>query len=521
MIRALAEGMANRAAVDEAMVTLDLSRSVVYELVRRYRRRPQTSSLLPLKSGRHTHAHFLGPDREELLAVTIRQFYLTPQRPPLAALFQEVRLRFAQHRLKPPHYRTVRQRVQQLPSHLVLQRREGAKSARAKLGPVLASTLRADSPLDVVQIDHTPADVIVVDQENRLPIGRPCLSLAIDVASRMVMGFQVSLEPPSALAVSLVLTHAVLPKAEWLADRELPTVEWPACGLPDRIHVDNGKEFHSEAFARACQEHGIEVEYRPREQPHFGGHVERLIGTMMGAVHLLPGTTFSNPQEKASYDAEGRAVLTLPELERWLGLQIAGVYHLTVHSQLGRTPLEAWQEGMARRKLPVRIPKDPAAFFLDFLPGVTRRVERDGIHFHRIRYWSNVLSPWAGRREEPLLVKYDPRNLSRLYVRDAGGRYWTVPYANLGLPPIALWELLEVRREQRRRGDHDSSERDTFAHILQQRQIVKKATREAQQRRRGERMVQAPATPPSTAAPRESPPDTELKPFPVEEWGDD
>ncbi len=347
VIRALAEGMANRAAVDEAMVTLDLSRSVVYELVRRYRRRPQTSSLLPLKSGRHTHAHFLGPDREELLAVTIRQFYLTPQRPPLAALFQEVRLRFAQHRLKPPHYRTVRQRVQQLPSHLVLQRREGAKSARAKLGPVLASTLRADSPLDVVQIDHTPADVIVVDQENRLPIGRPCLSLAIDVASRMVMGFQVSLEPPSALAVSLVLTHAVLPKAEWLADRELPTVEWPACGLPDRIHVDNGKEFHSEAFARACQEHGIEVEYRPREQPHFGGHVERLIGTMMGAVHLLPGTTFSNPQEKASYDAEGRAVLTLPELERWLGLQIAGVY-LSSAGRPSRPGRRGWHEGSCR-----------------------------------------------------------------------------------------------------------------------------------------------------------------------------
>ena len=303
----------------------------------------------------------------------------------------------------------------------------------------------------------------------------------------------------------------------------MQSVDWPACGLPNRVHLDNAKEFHSEAFVRACEEHGIEVEYRPREQPHFGGHVERLIGTMMGAVHLLPGTTFSNPQEKASYDAEARAVLTLPELERWLALQIAGVYHLTVHSRLGRTPLEAWQEGIARRKSPVRFPADPTAFFLDFLPGVTRRVERDGIHFHRLRYWSNVLSPWAGRRQEPLLVKYDPRNLSRLYVRDPGGRYWPIPYANLGLPPIALWELLEARRQQRRRGDRESSERDTFAHILQQRQIVKQATREAQQRRRGERTPSTSGASPTVNAPSEPPsaPATDLKPFPVEEWGND
>jgi putative transposase len=33
-----------------------------------------------------------------------------------------------------------------------------------------------------------------------------------------------------------------------------------------------------------------------------------MIGTMMGAVHLLPGTTFSNVAEKGTYDTEGRAV---------------------------------------------------------------------------------------------------------------------------------------------------------------------------------------------------------------------
>jgi putative transposase len=110
-------------------------------------------------------------------------------------------------------------------------------------------------------------------------------------------------------------------------------------GVPRVIHVDSGKEFHSEALVRGCQEYGITLEHRPPGLPHFGGHIERLIGTMMGAVHLLPGATQSNPQEKGSYDSEGRAALTLPELERWLALEIAGVYHLSTHSALGRSPL--------------------------------------------------------------------------------------------------------------------------------------------------------------------------------------
>lgn len=270
-------------------------------------------------------------------------------------------------------------------------------------------------------------DAIVVDREQRRPIGRPWLTLAVDIASRAVVGFSASLEFPSALSVSLVLSHAVLQKTNWLADRELQGLDWPMGGLPRLIHVDNAKEFHSQALLRGCQEYGIALQHRGRRQPHLGGHIERLIGTMMGEVHLLPGTTFSNPSEKAGYDSEGCAILTLPELERWLALQIAGVYHLSPHSALDKTPLAAWQEGVAKKQQPIRYPASADEFFLDFLPAVPRMIQRDGIHFHKIRYWHSVLSPWAGRLQKPLWIKYDPRNLARVYVRDPDGKHWTVP----------------------------------------------------------------------------------------------
>jgi putative transposase len=239
---------------------------------------------------------------------------------------------------------------------------------------------------------------------------------------------------------------------------------------------------------------------------------------MMGAVHLLPGTTFSNVAEKGSYVSEKRATLTLFELERWLALQIAGVYHLSIHSALGKTPLAAWQED-AETMTPPRDPLDETEFFLSFLPAVPRQIRRDGIHFYNIRYWDNVLSPWAGRLKEPLLVKYDPRNLSRIYVQDPSGRHWPVPYADLRQPPIALWEMEAVNKQARQDGRKINSEEAIFANIIAQRQLIQKASSLSKQRRQQEKFPRSAEPPQSSNGLRtnERRP-VEIKPFPVEIW---
>jgi putative transposase len=98
----------------------------------------------------------------------------------------------------------------------------------------------------VVQIDHTKADIFVVDEETRQPIGRPWLTLAMDVCSRMVTGFYLTMEAPSRLSTSLCLLHSVFDKSAWLREREIVgTVarRWPA----GTLHVDNGADFRSRA----------------------------------------------------------------------------------------------------------------------------------------------------------------------------------------------------------------------------------------------------------------------------------
>ena len=231
---------------------------------------------------------------ETLVAEVIRDVYLTKLRAPKEEVVRQVRLRCTARKLDAPSRKAVLARVSALDVREVAKARLQPKEASALHAPV-PGTYRVDRALDVVQIDHTRVDVVVVDEVRRQPIDRPWLTLAVDVATRVVTGFYVSLEAPSSTSVALCLSQAVLPKEPWLRQRDLACA-WPVWGLPRTVHADNGADFTSSALRRGCDEHGIHLLLRPVATPHYGGHVERLIGTLMGRVHLLPGTTGSNPQ---------------------------------------------------------------------------------------------------------------------------------------------------------------------------------------------------------------------------------
>ena len=133
---------------------------------------------------------------------------------------RQVGLRCSSERLTPPSRKAILARVRALDTREVAKPRLQASEAAALVDQVPGND-RVDNALDAVQIDHTPVDVIVVNEANRLPIGRRWLTLAIDVATRVVVGFFVSLEAPSSTSVALCLAQAVLrqtPVLRWLLD---------------------------------------------------------------------------------------------------------------------------------------------------------------------------------------------------------------------------------------------------------------------------------------------------------------
>jgi len=286
----------------------------------------------------------------------------------------------------------------------------------------------------------------------------------------------------------MCLLHAVFDKSAWLREREIQD-SWPIAGLPETLHVDNGPDFRSRAFERGCQDAGIRIVWRPPGQPHFGGHIERFIGTQMGALHLLPGTTFSNADELGDYDPKRHAALTLRELERYVALEIVGSYHQSIHGGLGRPPIALWKDHEG--EIPLRMPQDRMRFWLAFLPEEERTLRADGIHLFGLRYWSPALSADVARSKRRLLVKYDPRDMSRVFVRRPSGNFVEARYADVTLPSMTLHEVQTARRTLLEKGRREVDMRSIIRTAMAQRELIEAATKKTAARRGGRRATKS------------------------------
>lgn len=513
-----------------AAAALGVTERQVYRLLRRCREGGGTlTAMVRTGSSGGRGKGRIEERRDALIRDAVAELYLTPQRLSAAKIVIEVRRRARQQHVRPPSASTVRRRIAAL--SLEERRRRGDVAIPE---PVLGTTITAKAPLDMVQIDHTPVDLILVDPIERRPIGRPWITVAIDVFSRCIVGLHVTLDAPSATSVGLCLAHVAADKRPWLQEIGVDA-DWPITGRPRRIGVDNAKEFHSEALERGCAQHDITIDWRPLGRPQVGGVVERVIGTLMELVHGLPGTTFSSVMQRGRYDSDKAACLTLAELERWLAVAIAKFYHLRPHAGLdGDTPLRRYQEGVRALAAEGRAPptpRNPRAFLIDFLPVVRRTLRRDGVVIDHIHYFSDALKPWIERSDTPqrVLIRRDPRDLSRVHILDLDdGGYLEVPYREVSRPPVSLWEhrLARVRLRQQRRGELD--ENALFAAIEEMRSIEAEAktatrsTRRNQARRLGLRVIAEPApvqARPTTPWEGRIVERTEsLEPFDVEEW---
>ena len=425
---------------------------------------------------------------EEVVSDTIKAHYLTKQKKNVSKVIREVELLCQKLKLEPPHPNTIRNRIKMLNAYEKKKSREGNKAARDAYAPIKGHFPGADFPLAVVQVDHTPVDLILVDDLHRLPIGRPWLTLLIDVFSRMVLGFYISLDPPGNLSLGLCLTQAFLPKEKYLATQGVEA-PWPCWGVPRTIHADNAKEFRGEMLQNACKEYGIDLEWRPVATPHYGAHIERLLGTLNQEIHNAPGTTFSNPDQRGEYDSEGHAVMSLSEFEKWFTILCVETYHQRPHSQLGMPPIAKWQEGiLGTKKIPgIGIPPritDELRLKLDLMPFVERSVQHYGIIWDHIEYQHDVLRRWVNapdpehpKLKRKFLCRRDPRDISVIWFYDPEvHQYYAIPYRNTSHPAISIWELREAeRRAVEERSEIPVDERRIFAAYEKMREIEERA----------------------------------------------
>ena len=404
----------------------------------------------------------LGESVDTIIDSVIEEYYLNKQKYPLQMIYDEIVYKCKNLELKAPTKNTVRSRINNLHPKIIAKNRKGIKIDETRGMP--SNFPEVKMPLDIIQIDHTKVDVILVDDETRQPIGRPFITVAIDVFSRMIFGFYISLEAPSYFSVGQCLLNAILPKDDYIKKYGIKG-EWVVYGLPKKVHMDNGKDFRSISLQNFCKEYRIEDIYRPVARPAFGGAVERVIGTCMKKVHQLPGSTFSNIFERGSYDSNGNAIMTIDELEKWYLDFLINVYHKTEHTSLGMTPEEKFYQGLYGVEedksipfLPV-VPADTLKLRMALLPAINRTVQKNGITIDYITYFSERLRKYIipsqykklkPELENSVICRRDPRDISKIYVYDEDIKdYITIPYADIRKPKMNLSELRSAIAEAR------------------------------------------------------------------------
>jgi putative transposase len=402
-------------------------------------------ALLPADFLKGRRAKIISGAVAEILDEVIEDFYLIATPYKVNQLFQILRGRIEKQnlglprkaQLKVPNIRSVYRYVRALEPFEVAAAQHGVRAAKAKYDAVGAG-ITARHPLEIVQVDHHLVDLQLILRSGTI-LGRPWLTLAIDLYSRMVVGFYLSFNAPSYISVMRCLKHAIAPKemylqqvAEQLEQHSDTSYNpefasnWPCFGLIDTLVLDNGPEFHSQHLLDGMAQLGTSVEYNPSYSPHYKGVVERWFGTLnTKLVHTFPGTTFSNPDKRGNYPSEKEACLTIEEFEFLLTKFIVDDYANCQHSSLKCTPAQKWREGT--RKHPVHFISSQQDLNVLLFKIETRTLGRNGIAVAGLSYQSEAIqllrrrligNSSLGPKNPRVRIKVDPEDLSTIYVED-------------------------------------------------------------------------------------------------------
>jgi putative transposase len=337
-------------AVKQRAEETETHTATIYRWIKEYKENGENLlALLPKRNNQGGRGRSrLNPQIEAIINFYIEKEYLNKQKISAKHLLLLINNELKKQNLPVISYATLLRRINEIDERFKYKKREGRTKFLNNLKPS-GNSYEPQYPLEVIQIDHTPLDIQIVDETYRKPIGRPYITLAIDVATRMIYGFYLSLDAPSFYSVGQTIFMGISPKEPYLSSLNIEGI-WPIQGLPTTIHTDNAAEFRGSNLEKFCSIFNINLMFRPKGQPFYGGHVEKAIRTLNTYIHRLPGSTFSNPEERGEYNSEKKAVFTLKELEKYITEWIVNIYHKSPHKGIGgKTPLQIFEEKISSK----------------------------------------------------------------------------------------------------------------------------------------------------------------------------
>lgn len=374
-----------------------------------------------------------------------------------------------------PSRETFRLEVLKYECHETWRAKFGEKRANARFKPS-GRGLRAQRFLQLGALDHTLLDgVAVIDADWLLPVGRPWLTVLMDVKTRCIVSFVLSYEPPSMYSFTECIKRANRPKSHLQARHPDYPVLANIFGRFDEIIVDNGRELVGLSAQDALADLGTSIRIAPVASPTYKAVVERFFVTLNNLLNTkLPGGVF-RPEllREMGYDPTRDAVLTIAEIEDLIWEAI-GFYHINIHSGVGAPPAQLWQREMALHGIDV-IGDDSQ---LDKLLGAVKRdctLTKSGLLlfnlvFHDPAKVGGLLDDLAGSEPKrggrkgsataTVKVKYNPANFSEIHVWNRRrNRYVTLPCEDeTYINGLSLWHHQKIQEWAKLAGYEFSTE---------------------------------------------------------------
>lgn len=296
-----------------------------------------------------------------------------------------------------PSIRTIQRRVQKIDPYTKSSARLG-KAAANNEARSSGQSIHTTSHMSIVEIDSHQLDVQVIDPSCGKIEGRPYLTIAIDVHTRYIVGVYLTMMDPSATTALGALKDMLV-----------------RCGIASLIVPDNGCEFANSSFQLLCSTLCMVISPAQRYYPDNKPFVESFFGTLTKAiVQKLPGTTFSNPQERGDYNSDKNACLTLEQVENYVNDWISNVYHKTIHTLTRRAPAIFWEE--QEKKMP-SIKLNTAEVCALARRPYARTINNGRVQFDHIFYSSHALSTLEAQGKRKVTILVDELDLNTIYVR--------------------------------------------------------------------------------------------------------
>lgn len=176
---------------------------------------------------------------------------------------------------------------------------------------------------------------------------------------------------------------------------------------------------------------------------------------------LASATADGQPYVQHRGGPAGFLRVSFADLERCVALAVID-HNLQENSKTLNVPVTEWHRN--RAALP-HFDDDPQHVLLSFLPGAERQLSPQGISMFALHYYS----PWLGalvpqrNRLGKLEVRYDPRDISHLYVRDPETRLFRAVERRDGqLASLTMWEHEAERTGRRAMNQRSSIEKVAF-----------------------------------------------------------